>query len=101
MDFRRQNYGGADVKIKKQFLFICLILAMAGCGQTAENRKDSESGDISYGVLREEVFALVSSAENSTTDYAEQYGWQNHSFAVGGCPVMYGMYGKNGSGDTP
>ena len=33
----------------------------------------AETGDISEGVLRKEVFALVSSAENSSTDYAEQY----------------------------
>ena len=31
------------------------------------------TGDISEGILRKEVFALVSSAENSSTDYAEQY----------------------------
>ena len=31
--------------------------------------------DISSGKLRKEVFALVSSAENSSTDYAEQYAY--------------------------
>lgn len=38
-----------------------------------ESEEESiEAIDISQGVLRKEVFALVSSAENSTTDYTRQ-----------------------------
>ncbi len=46
---------------------------MAGCAQAAENNITAKTGDISSGMLRKEVFALVSSAENSSIDYAEQY----------------------------
>lgn len=60
---------------KKLCPFICLILVLTGCGQAVENDTGAETGDISSGALRKEVFALVSSAENSTTDYAEQYAY--------------------------
>ena len=63
------------MKIKKIFPFICLIPAMVGCGQAAESAADAGAGDISSGLLRKEVFALVSSAENSSTDYAKQYAY--------------------------
>lgn len=61
------------MKIKRLLPLLCLIFALAGCGQ--ENDISVEKSDISSGVLRKEVFALVSSAENSTTDYAEQYAY--------------------------
>ena len=63
------------MKIEKIVLLLCLSLAFAGCGQVTGNNASIEAGDISSGQLREEVFALVSSAENSTTDYAEQYAY--------------------------
>ncbi|MCI8424640.1 MAG: chitosanase [Adlercreutzia sp.] len=38
-------------------------------------KADAEAGTIAQGELRDTVFALVSSAENSTTDYAKEYGY--------------------------
>ena len=58
-------------KIWISLLFLLFILA--GCGRNIEGNADT--GDISSGTLRETVFALVSSAENSSTDYAAQYAY--------------------------
>lgn len=58
----------------KKITFLTLIsffiLFLSGC----TNKKQSEP-NISSGDLRKEVFALVSSAENSTLDYARQYSY--------------------------
>ena len=48
---------------------------LAGYGQAVGNHKDAAANDISPGKLRKEVFALVSSAKNSSLDYAEQYAY--------------------------
>ena len=66
--------GGAAMKIKKLIPFICTLILLPGCGQTVGNKVDT-AADISSGKLRKEVFALVSSAENSSTDYAAQYAY--------------------------
>ena len=58
------------MQIKKLILGIGLAMTLAGCGQM-----HSKDIDISSGNLRKEVFVLVSSAENSTIDYAKQYGY--------------------------
>ncbi len=82
---------------------LCMMFIMNGCQQNGDNFVEYDSdeiteadniaeavdatetgtptetdvvtatGDISEDTLRKEVFALVSSAENSSTDYAEQY----------------------------
>lgn len=58
----------------KKITFLTLIsffiLFLSGC----TNKKQSEP-NISSGDLRKEVFALVSSAENSTLDYSRQYSY--------------------------
>ena len=58
----------------KKITFITLIsfLLLFLCGCT--NKKQPEP-NISSGNLRKEVFALVSSAENSTLDYSKQYSY--------------------------
>lgn len=63
------------MKMKKLILLICSVIALSGCGQTTWKKVDTETGNISSGNLRKEVFALVSSAENSTTDYKKQYAY--------------------------
>lgn len=60
------------MKIKKLLPLICVLLFLTGSGQAAGKDGDA-AADISSGQLRKEAFALVSSAENSSTDYAEQY----------------------------
>ena len=60
----------------KRKIWIPLLLLLfipVGFGQNLEGNADT--GDISSGTLRETVFALVSSAENSSTDYAAQYAY--------------------------
>ena len=65
-----------------------LVLGLSGCALQSATMGSSYSvsvgqgstdgrstSDISKGSLRKEVFALVSSAENSTTDYADQYAY--------------------------
>lgn len=66
---------GTVMKIKKLIPLICALLLLAGCGQTVENHKNVSANDISSEKLRKEVFALVSSAENSSIDYAKQYAY--------------------------
>lgn len=68
-------YRGTVMKIKRLIPFICVLLFMTGCRQAGESNTDTTVVDISSGKLRKEVFALVSSAENSSTDYAEQYAY--------------------------
>ena len=63
------------MKIKKLIPFICSFIFLAGCGQAAGSNTEKTRINISSGELRKEVFALVSSAENSSTDYAEQYAY--------------------------
>lgn len=63
------------MKLKKLVLFIGILILLSGCGQADGNNADTTADDISSGELRKEVFALVSSAENSSTDYAEQYAY--------------------------
>lgn len=41
----------------------------------ALDEANTEKGTIAQGELRDTVFALVSSAENSTTDYEKEYGY--------------------------
>lgn len=63
-------------------LVLCTTVALMGCQQEHINHTKNDSQktmsetkakDISRGALRKEVFFLVSSAENSSTDYKEQY----------------------------
>ena len=62
--------------IKKPAAMICMLTVfLSGCGQMAVKNAASDTADISSGTLRKEVFALVSSAENSSTDYAAQYAY--------------------------
>ena len=63
------------MKLKKLVLFIGILILLSGCGRADGNNADTTADDISSGELRKEVFALVSSAENSSTDYAEQYAY--------------------------
>ena len=63
------------MKIKKLIPYICFLVGLSGCGQAVGNSNNTTTADISFGKLRKEVFALVSSAENSSTDYAEQYAY--------------------------
>ncbi len=63
------------MKIKKLIPCICFLVCLSGCGQAVGNSNNTTTGDISFERLRKEVFALVSSAENSSTDYAEQYAY--------------------------
>ena len=52
-----------------------ILFSAVGC--TSDNKSTDEISveDISGGILRKEVFALVSSAENSDMDYSLQYGY--------------------------
>ena len=63
------------MKIKRLISFICSLLFLSGCGQAVGNNVGTPAVDISSGSLRKEVFALVSSAENSSVDYSEQYSY--------------------------
>lgn len=56
----------------KSGVMIGLALLMAGCGN---NKEVSEQGSIAQEPLRGEVYALVSSAENSSLDYEAQYAY--------------------------
>lgn len=75
------------MKSKTILIALCLMFVLAGCRENEESFAEStedfmeseeeniEAADISQGILRKEVFALVSSAENSTTDYTGQYAY--------------------------
>ena len=61
------------MKRKRCIPLLLLLFVLAGCGRDIGD--DADTGDISSGTLRETVFTLVSSAENSSTDYAAQYAY--------------------------
>ena len=75
------------MKSKIILIALCLMFVLAGCRENDESFAEStedfmesedesiEAADISQGILRKEVFALVSSAENSMTDYTGQYAY--------------------------
>lgn len=65
--------GEKHMKRRILFLFVCLCLILVGCGRSIGYASDIKEDNISVGTLRKTVFALVSSAENSTTDYSGQY----------------------------
>lgn len=65
--------GEKHMKRRILFLFVCLCLILVGCGRSIGDASDIKEDNISVGTLRKTVFALVSSAENSTTDYSGQY----------------------------
>lgn len=60
------------LKIALCMFVLFLLASMTGCGDKAEHQEDS---CIDAGALRKEVFALVSSAENSSIDYSKQYAY--------------------------
>ena len=74
-EIRGGIYRGEVMKIKKLIPFISIFILLSGCGKVAGNNADNTAIDISSGELRKEVFALVSSAENSSVDYAKQYAY--------------------------
>ncbi|MDD2960339.1 MAG: chitosanase [Lachnospiraceae bacterium] len=59
------------------FIISCLILATVFLNGFADKdvRHTEASANIGTGILRKEVFALVSSAENSSIDYSRQYAY--------------------------
>lgn len=61
--------------IEAALLLSCVLFSAVGC--TSDNKSSDEISEeyISCGILRKEVFALVSSAENSDTDHSLQYGY--------------------------
>lgn len=73
------------MKIRKMIFTIimgimgCMVFMLVGCQGNIESKNESNpetignTNNISTGELRKEVFALVSSAENSSVDYQEQY----------------------------
>lgn len=70
------DFGVIEMNIRILTAFLCATFAFTGCGVEKMNTEKLSAGEnISDGILRCEVFALVSSAENSTTDYSEQYGY--------------------------
>lgn len=67
-------------------IVLCMAISLCACGvENVETTQESETvqndhegfseKNISHGDLRKEVFALVSSAENSTIDYSKEYGY--------------------------
>ncbi|AEV96035.1 chitosanase [Pediococcus claussenii] len=60
------------IKLFSTILLLGLILA--GC-MSNDNQSKDKMGTIKTGIARSTVFALVSSAENSTTDYTKQYSY--------------------------
>ena len=64
---------------------------------TACNRRDTSTLTIASGNLRKEVFALVSSAENSTLDYSKQYSYiEDIKDGRGYTAGIIGFTSKNG-----
>lgn len=56
-------------------LLSCVLFSAVGCTSDSKSSDEISVEDISCGILRKEVLALVSSAENSDTDYSLQYGY--------------------------
>lgn len=56
-------------------LLSCVLFSAVGCTSDNKSTDEISEEDISCGILRKEVFALVSSAENSDMDYSLQYGY--------------------------
>lgn len=59
----------------EMLLLSCVLFSAVGCTSDNKSSDKISEDDISGGILRKEVFALVSSAENSDTDYSLQYGY--------------------------
>lgn len=57
----------------EMLLLSCVLFSAVGCTSDNKSSDKISEDDISGGILRKEVFALVSSAENSDTDYSLQY----------------------------
>lgn len=58
--------------------FICLTamsISLCSCSAGDNKTNDNSESSIEKGVLKKEVFALVSSAENSSIDYSTQYSY--------------------------
>ena len=55
--------------MKKYLIILAFMLFLSGC------KTDNADKTIAKGILRKEVFALVSSAENSSIDYTKQYSY--------------------------
>lgn len=70
-------YGKLAIK-KRYFFIISFFMLVAiflnGCA-SKDVRHTENSANIGTGILRKEVFALVSSAENSSIDYGKQYAY--------------------------
>ena len=56
-------------------LLSCVLFTAVGCTSDNKSTDEISEEDISGEIHRKEVFALVSSAENSDTDYSLQYGY--------------------------
>lgn len=56
-------------------LLSCVLFSAVGCTSDNKSTDEISEEDISGGIHRKEVFALVSSAENSDMDYSLQYGY--------------------------
>lgn len=56
-------------------LLSCVLFSAVGCTSDSKSSDEISEEDISGRIHRKEVFALVSSAENSDTDYSLQYGY--------------------------
>ncbi len=59
-------------------IFICftaISISLCSCSADDSKAKDNPEPSIKEGVLKKEVFALVSSAENSSIDYGTQYSY--------------------------
>ncbi len=59
----------------EMLLLSCVLFSAVGCTSDSKSSDEISEEDISGGIHRKEVFALVSSAENSDTDYSLQYGY--------------------------
>lgn len=58
------------------YVYIIIIsLLLCSCTTNSNNESENSNSNIENGKLRKEVFALVSSAENSTLDYSIQYSY--------------------------
>lgn len=59
----------------EMLLLSYVLFSAVGCTSDNKSSDKISEDDISGGILCKEVFALVSSAENSDTDYSLQYGY--------------------------